>query len=74
MELVFLFKLGSSGGGGCPAFYATSTGDYAVQGYRMDAATAAQMRQVGPGEAGVVIPAELFDQVGRHWAEKNGKL
>lgn len=73
-DLEFLFKLGSSGGNGCPAYYATSTGDYVVQGYGLPAGAAAQMRQVAPDETGVRIPAELHDQIGEHWARERGLL
>jgi hypothetical protein len=74
MDLTFLFKLGSSGTGGCPAFYETSGGSFVVQGYTLDDDAAGQMRQVAANESGVEIPAELRDQIGEHWARERGLL
>lgn len=74
MDLTFLFKLGSSGTGGCPALYQTDSGSFVVQGYALDEAAAGQMRQVAPNESGVEIPAELRDQIGEHWARERGLL
>lgn len=74
MDLMFLFKLGSSGTGGCPAFYETSSGSFVVQGYVLDATAAGQMRQVASDEAGVEIPAELFDQIVDEGMRRRGLL
>lgn len=74
MDLTFLFKLKSSGGGGCPAFYETSGGSFVVQGYQLDGASHDQMRQVAPNETGVEIPAELFDQIVDEGMRRRGLL
>jgi hypothetical protein len=72
MELDFLFKWKSSGGGGCPAVYETSAGSFVIQGYQLDAAAHGKMRNVAANETGVEIPAELFDQIGEEWARRRG--
>lgn len=74
MDLTFVLKLGSSGTGGCPALYTTDGGDFVIQGYTLDADAAGQMRQVAPNESGVLIPSELRDQIGEHWARERGLL
>lgn len=71
MDLEFLFKLASSGTGGCPAFYATDRGTHVVQGYTLSATDTAQLRQRADNETGVEIPDELVDQIGEHWARKH---
>ena len=73
MDLEFLFKLASSGGNGCPAFYRAGA-DFVVQGYTLSAEETAQMRQVAADETGARIPAELYGQIGEHWARENGLL
>ncbi len=74
MDLTFLFKLGSSGTGGCPALYETGEGNFVVQGYTLSADAAGQMRQVAPNESGVEIPAELFDQIVDEGMRRRGLL
>lgn len=73
MDLEFLFKLSSSGGNGCPAFYRAGA-DFVVQGYTLTADETGQMRQVADDEAGVRIPNELYGQIGERWARENGLL
>jgi hypothetical protein len=74
MDLTFLFKLASSGGGGCPALYETSGDGFVVQGYQLDEAAHGQMRQVAANETGVEIPAELFDQIVDEGMRRRGLL
>lgn len=62
MQLEYLWKDDSSGGGGCPALYATE-GGYVVQGLQLDAATRAQLRQLADGEDAVFVPANVLDKL-----------
>lgn len=57
-----LTKIGTtSQNGGCPTLYETDTGDIVVQGYQVANPEAlAQLMDVLPGEAFVVVPRELL--------------
>lgn len=62
MDLTFLFKDWNSGGGGCPALYATERDTYVVQGWNIEAGDTAQLRQLAPNESGVEIPTNILEQ------------
>lgn len=62
MKLTFLWKDSGSGGGGCPALYATA-GGYVVQGVHLDAETRAQLRQLADDEDAVWVPANVLDRL-----------
>jgi hypothetical protein len=62
MQLEFLFKDWSSGGGGCPALYATDRGTHVVQGWTIGGPETAQLRQLADNEAGVEIPTNILEQ------------
>ena len=62
MDITFLWKDAESGGGGCPALYATE-GGYVVQGVRIDDATRAQLRQLADSEDAVFVPANVLDRL-----------
>jgi hypothetical protein len=72
--LTFLFKIGNSGTGGCPAYYRTDRGTHVVQGYLLPGAEFDQLRQVAENETAVEIPDLLVDQIGEHWARERGLL
>jgi hypothetical protein len=56
MELEMVVTEGDDcSGGTCPAIYLGARGLALVQGQEADEATAANMRNVGPGERGVVL-------------------
>ncbi len=61
-DLTFLWKDANSGGGGCPALYATH-GGYVVQGIKLDDETRAALRQLADGEDGVFVPANVLDRL-----------
>ncbi|GIG62280.1 hypothetical protein Lfu02_66520 [Longispora fulva] len=61
-DLEFLWKDTNSGGGGCPALYATE-GGYVVQGVKLTDAERAQLRQLADGEDGVFVPANVLDRL-----------
>lgn len=61
-KLTYLWKDTASGGGGCPAIYATD-GGYVVQGVKLDDATRAQLRQLADDEDGVYVPANVLDRL-----------
>lgn len=61
-NLEFLWKDDSSGGGGCPALYATE-GGYVVQGIKLTDAERAQLRQLADDEDGVFVPANVLDRL-----------
>jgi hypothetical protein len=61
-KLMFLWKDGNSGGGGCPALYETD-GGYVVQGVKLDDETRAQLRQLADNETAVFVPANVLDRL-----------
>ena len=63
MRLTHLFTWASSGGGNCPAVYATDRESLVVQGWNLDSDTAAQMRQIAANESGIEIPYQLAEQI-----------
>jgi hypothetical protein len=63
MQLTYLFKWANSGGGNCPAVYATDRDSLVVQGYTLAADDAAQMVNVAAHESGVEIPYDLAEQI-----------
>jgi hypothetical protein len=60
MELVFIRKWGGSGTGNCPALYHAANGNYVVQGWRLDAATLANLRDLAENETAVEVPADVI--------------
>lgn len=62
MDLEFMWKDGNSSVTECPALYKTD-GGYVVQGVKLDAATRAQLRQVGTDEDAVFVPANVLDRL-----------
>lgn len=60
MKIDFIRKTSSSGGGNCPAIYKAENGNYVIQGWKLDAATAAQLRDLGDNETAVEIPADVI--------------
>lgn len=61
-DLTFMWKDRNSGGGGCPALYATD-GGYVVQGVKLDDATRATLRQLADDEDAVFVPANVLDRL-----------
>ena len=61
-NLNFLWKDDASGGGGCPALYATE-GGYVVQGIKLTDEERAQLRQLADHEDGVFVPANVLDRL-----------
>jgi hypothetical protein len=64
MELEYLWKDASSGGGGCPALYRGADG-YVVQGKILDSDTRARLRQLAGDEDAVWVPANVLDRLGK---------
>jgi hypothetical protein len=62
MDIEFMWKDENSSVTQCPALYATD-GGYVVQGVKLDAATRAQLRDLGEGEDGVFVPANVLDKL-----------
>ncbi|MFC7247165.1 lipid A biosynthesis lauroyl acyltransferase [Catellatospora aurea] len=62
MQLQFLWKDSSSGGGGCPTLYAVD-GGYVVQGVKLTDADRAQLRQLADNEDAVFVPANVLDRL-----------
>jgi hypothetical protein len=61
MRLQFLGKDPSSGGGGCPALYATDRGSYVVQGRKVtDPVALADLRDLATDETAVEVPLEVL--------------
>lgn len=62
MQITFMWKDASSGGGGCPALY-KAPGGYVVQGKILDSATRVQLRQLADDEDAVFVPANVLDRL-----------
>nr|GID40208.1 hypothetical protein Aca09nite_67140 [Actinoplanes campanulatus] len=63
MQLTHLFTWKNSGGGNCPAVYATDRDSLVVQGYTLGTDAAAQMVNVAANESGIEIPYTLAEQI-----------
>lgn len=59
MDLTMLAKDENSGYNGCPSVYLAENGDLVVQGDGLDTATAANLRNVLPGEGAVQIKLDV---------------
>lgn len=60
MKIEFIRKTQESTTGNCPAIYATEDGRYVIQGWKVDADTRAQLRDLALNEDAVVIPADVI--------------
>ena len=60
MELVFIRKWADSGTGNCPALYRAENGNYVVQGWKLDDATRANLRDLADSETAVEVPADVI--------------
>ncbi|WP_433530284.1 hypothetical protein ACQPYA_29605 [Micromonospora sp. CA-263727] len=60
MQLEFIRKWSNSGTGNCPALYRAENGNYVVQGWQLDEATRAQLRDLGENETAVEVPADVI--------------
>jgi hypothetical protein len=61
-ELQFLWKDSGSDDGGCPALYRVE-GGYVVQGVKLGSATRSSLRDLGPDEDGVFVPANVLERL-----------
>ena len=57
-----MWKDRDSNVGNCPAMY-EAPGGYVVQGKALDAATRAQLRDLGDDETAVFVPANVIDRI-----------
>ena len=64
MKIRFMWKTATSNTGNCPARY-EAPGGYVIQGRKLDAATRAQLRDLGAGEDAVFVPADVIDGPGK---------
>lgn len=60
MKIEFIRKWKDSGNLNCPSLYKTETGDYVVQGWKLDEATRAQLLNVAGDEDAVLVPADVI--------------
>jgi hypothetical protein len=60
MQLEFIRKWIWSGTGNCPALYRAENGNYVVQGWRLDEATRANLRDLADNETAVEVPADVI--------------
>lgn len=63
MELRFIRKTRSSITGNCPALYRAENGNYVVQGWRLDDATRANLRDLADNETAVEVPADVIADI-----------
>ena len=61
MQIEFQWKTSGSATGSCPAQY-KAPGGYVIQGKKIDAATRAQLRDLGTDEDAVFVPADVIDR------------
>lgn len=60
MKLELIYKWQDSAQGNCPAFYRGENGNYVIQGWTLDAATTANLRDLADNETAVEIPADVI--------------
>ena len=60
VQLEFIRKWSNSGTGNCPALYRAENGNYVVQGWQLDEATRAQLRDLGENETAVEVPIDVI--------------
>jgi hypothetical protein len=65
MKIEFMWKTSGSYTGNCPARYKVTEvpGGYVIQGKIIDAATRAQLRDLGADEEAVWVPADVIDGI-----------
>jgi hypothetical protein len=63
MRLEFIRKWADSGTGNCPALYRAENGNYVVQGWRLDDASLANLRDLGEDETAVEVPADVIANI-----------
>ena len=61
MQIKFMWKTGASATGNCPARY-KAPGGYVIQGKKLDAATRAQLRDLGADEDAVFVPDDVIER------------
>lgn len=62
MQIRFMWKDDDSNVVNCPALY-EADGGYVVQGKQLDAATRAQLRQLGDDEDAIFVPRNVLDRL-----------
>lgn len=62
-HIEFLFKTAESWSGNSPAVYKAKgeRGGYVIQGWSLDEATVAQLRNRAPGEIGIWVPDDIVE-------------
>lgn len=63
MELEFICKWIGSGTGNCPAGYRAANGNYVIQGWQLDDATRANLRDLADNETAVEVPADVIHRL-----------
>jgi hypothetical protein len=59
MNVQFL-RTTSGSTGNCPALYRAENSNYVIQGWRLDAATTANLRDLADNETAVEVPADVI--------------
>lgn len=60
MKIEFIRKTRNSTTGNCPAIYQADNGNYVIQGWRIDDATRAQLRDLADNETAIEVPADVI--------------
>lgn len=60
VKIEFIRKTDSSTTGNCPALYRADNGNYVVQGWKIDHATRAQLRDLADNETAIEVPADVI--------------
>jgi len=64
VKIIFMWKDADSNIGNCPAQYRVTSGEggYVIQGKKLDAATRAQLSDLGVDEDAVWVPDNVIDR------------
>lgn len=60
MRIEFIRKTDNSTTGNCPAIYKADNGNYVIQGWLIDDATRAQLRDLADNETAIEVPADVI--------------
>jgi hypothetical protein len=60
MKIEFIRKTRGSINGNCPAIYRADNGNYVIQGWKIDDATRAQLRDLADNETAIEVPADVI--------------
>jgi len=60
VKIDFIRKTRNSTVNNCPAIYRAENGNYVIQGWKLDAETRAQLRDLADNETAIEVPADVI--------------